>query len=158
MGPALFAALVVTQALANGRHLGVGADTAGVALAGVAAWRGASVIAVVAIAAVSRRARARWRRGRRSASRQQRAASTLARRDHGVDRPRGVHGRRARRARALRVAGRGSSSAARSAPARSSPTSRGSSARASGSAAYGPGAAVVTSRQPSASASSCAIP
>ena len=53
MAPALFAALVVTQALADGRHLAVGADTAGVALAGVAAWRGASVIAVVAIAAVT---------------------------------------------------------------------------------------------------------
>ena len=53
MAPALFAALVVTQALADGRRLGVGADTAGVALAGIAAWRGASVIAVVAIAAVT---------------------------------------------------------------------------------------------------------
>jgi branched-subunit amino acid transport protein len=39
MGPALFAALVVTQVLADGKDLGVGADTAGVALAGVAAWR-----------------------------------------------------------------------------------------------------------------------
>ena len=53
MAPALFAALVVTQALADGRDLGIGADTAGVALAGVAAWRGASVIAVVAIAAAT---------------------------------------------------------------------------------------------------------
>jgi branched chain amino acid efflux pump len=53
MAPALFSALVVTQALANGREWGIGADTAGVALAGVAAWRGASVIAVVAIAAVT---------------------------------------------------------------------------------------------------------
>jgi branched-subunit amino acid transport protein len=53
MAPALFAALVVTQALADGREWAVGADTAGVALAGVAAWRGASVIAVVAIAAVT---------------------------------------------------------------------------------------------------------
>jgi branched-subunit amino acid transport protein len=53
MAPALFAALVVTQALADGRDLGVGADTAGVALAGVAAWRGASVIVVVAVAAVT---------------------------------------------------------------------------------------------------------
>jgi hypothetical protein len=53
MAPALFAALVVTQVLADGRDLGVGADTAGVALAGVAAWRGASVITVVAIAAVT---------------------------------------------------------------------------------------------------------
>jgi branched-subunit amino acid transport protein len=53
MAPALFAALVVTQALADGRHLGVGADTAGVTLAGVVAWRGGSVIAVVAVATVT---------------------------------------------------------------------------------------------------------
>jgi branched-subunit amino acid transport protein len=53
MAPALFAALVVTQALADGRHWAVGADTVGVALAGLAAWRGASVIVVVAIAAVT---------------------------------------------------------------------------------------------------------
>jgi branched-subunit amino acid transport protein len=53
MAPALFAALVVTQVLANGSELGVGADTAGVALAGVAAWRGASVITVVTVAAVT---------------------------------------------------------------------------------------------------------
>jgi branched-subunit amino acid transport protein len=53
MAPALFAALVVTQALADGRHLAVGADTAGVALAGIAAWRGASVIVVVTVAAVT---------------------------------------------------------------------------------------------------------
>jgi branched-subunit amino acid transport protein len=51
MAPALFAALVATQALADGDHWKVGADTAGVALAGVAAWRGVSVIVVVAIAA-----------------------------------------------------------------------------------------------------------
>jgi len=53
MAPALFAALVVTQVLADGRELAVGADTAGVALAGVAAWRGASVITVVTVAAVT---------------------------------------------------------------------------------------------------------
>ena len=53
MAPALFAALVVTQALADGRDWAVGADTAGVALASLAAWRGASVIVVVAIAAVT---------------------------------------------------------------------------------------------------------
>ena len=53
MAPALFAALVVTQALADGRHWAVGADTVGVALSGIAAWRGASVIVVVAIAAVT---------------------------------------------------------------------------------------------------------
>jgi branched-subunit amino acid transport protein len=52
MAPALFAALVVTQALADGRHLGVGADTVGVTLAGLVAWRGGSVIAVVAVAAL----------------------------------------------------------------------------------------------------------
>jgi branched-subunit amino acid transport protein len=53
MAPALFAALVVTQALADGRDWAVGADTAGVALASLAAWRGASVIVVVAIAALT---------------------------------------------------------------------------------------------------------
>jgi branched-subunit amino acid transport protein len=53
MAPALFAALVVTQALADGRHWAIGADTVGVALSGIAAWRGASVILVVAIAAVT---------------------------------------------------------------------------------------------------------
>ena len=53
---------------------------------------------------------------------------------------------------------RGSSSAVRSAAPRSSATRRGSSERAIGSAAYGPGAGVVTSRQPSASASSWAMP
>ena len=53
MAPALFAALVVTQVLADGRDLAVGADTAGVALAGVAAWRGASVITVVTVAAAT---------------------------------------------------------------------------------------------------------
>ena len=53
MAPALFAALVVTQVLADGRDLGVGADTAGVALAGVVAWRGASVIIVVTVAALT---------------------------------------------------------------------------------------------------------
>ena len=44
MAPALFAALVVTQALAEGRDWAIGADTAGVALCGIAAWRGSSVI------------------------------------------------------------------------------------------------------------------
>jgi branched-subunit amino acid transport protein len=53
MAPALFAALVVTQALAEGRDWAVGADTVGVAIAGLAAWRGASVIVVVAVAVVT---------------------------------------------------------------------------------------------------------
>jgi branched-subunit amino acid transport protein len=52
LAPALLAALVVTQALADGKHVGVGADTVGVAVAGVAIWRGASILVTVAIAAV----------------------------------------------------------------------------------------------------------
>jgi branched-subunit amino acid transport protein len=51
MAPALLAALVVSSALADGRHLHVGADSAGVAVAGIALWRGASVISGVVIAA-----------------------------------------------------------------------------------------------------------
>jgi branched-subunit amino acid transport protein len=50
MAPALLAALVVTAALADGDHLAVGADTAGVGVAGLALWKGANVIAGVAIA------------------------------------------------------------------------------------------------------------
>jgi branched-subunit amino acid transport protein len=50
LAPALLTALVVTSALADGDRLAVGADTAGVAVAGVAMWRGASVLAGVAIA------------------------------------------------------------------------------------------------------------
>jgi branched-subunit amino acid transport protein len=52
MAPALLAALVCTAALANGHRLGVGANTAGVAVAGVALWRGANVILAVVIAVV----------------------------------------------------------------------------------------------------------
>jgi branched-subunit amino acid transport protein len=52
MAPALLVALVVTQALADGKHLAIGADTAGVALAGVAIWRGGSILLAVAIAVV----------------------------------------------------------------------------------------------------------
>jgi branched-subunit amino acid transport protein len=51
LAPALLAALIVTQALAHGRHFHVGADTAGVAVAGGVLWRGGSVIAGVAVAA-----------------------------------------------------------------------------------------------------------
>ena len=51
MAPALLAALIVTNALADGGRIGVGADTAGVAVAGVALWRGASVVVAVVIAA-----------------------------------------------------------------------------------------------------------
>ena len=52
MAPALLAALVCTATLAEGDDLAVGAETAGVAVAGVALWRGASVIVGVAIATV----------------------------------------------------------------------------------------------------------
>jgi branched-subunit amino acid transport protein len=52
LAPALFAALVATQALANGGHLAVGADTVGVAAGGLVAWRFGSVIGCVVVAAV----------------------------------------------------------------------------------------------------------
>jgi branched-subunit amino acid transport protein len=51
MAPALLAALVCVSALADGRHLAIGADTGGVAVAGVALLRGANVIVAVLIAA-----------------------------------------------------------------------------------------------------------
>ena len=51
MAPALLAALVVTAALADGDRLAVGADTAGVAVAGAALWRGVNIIIGVLIAA-----------------------------------------------------------------------------------------------------------
>ena len=51
MAPALLAALVVANALADGERLAVGADTAGVAVAGVVLWRGGSVVAGVFVAA-----------------------------------------------------------------------------------------------------------
>ena len=52
MAPALLAALVVSAALANGRHLAVGAQTAGVAVAGLVLARGGSVLTGVAVAVV----------------------------------------------------------------------------------------------------------
>ena len=52
MAPALLAALVCTATLADGSRLSVGADTAGVAVAGVLLWRGASVMVGVAVATV----------------------------------------------------------------------------------------------------------
>jgi branched-subunit amino acid transport protein len=52
MAPALLAALVCTATLADGDEWRVGADTAGVAVAGVLLWRGASVIVGVAAAAL----------------------------------------------------------------------------------------------------------
>jgi branched-subunit amino acid transport protein len=50
MVPALLAALVVTAAIADGRRIQVGADTAGVAAALLVAWRGGSMLAVVLVA------------------------------------------------------------------------------------------------------------
>jgi len=50
MAPALLAALVVTSALADGRHIEVGPKTAGVALAGIVLARGGSVLTGVLLA------------------------------------------------------------------------------------------------------------
>ena len=50
LAPALLAALVVAQALADGERLHAGADTAGVAVAGVMVWRRSSVLSAVAMA------------------------------------------------------------------------------------------------------------
>ena len=51
LAPALFAALVVTQALADGRHLHVGPETAGVAVGGLVAWKTDSIVGCVLAAA-----------------------------------------------------------------------------------------------------------
>jgi len=48
---AVLTALVVTVILADGKQLGVGPETAGVAAAGLVAWRGGSVILCVVVAA-----------------------------------------------------------------------------------------------------------
>lgn len=51
MAPVLLAALVVTSTFADGRHLQVGASTAGVAVAGVLIWRRHSIVLSVVVAA-----------------------------------------------------------------------------------------------------------
>jgi branched-subunit amino acid transport protein len=51
MAPALLAALVCVSALTDGDEWAVGPDTAGVAAAGLLLWRGANVVAGVAVAA-----------------------------------------------------------------------------------------------------------
>lgn len=51
LAPALLAALVATQALADGQRLAVGPETAGVAAGGLVAWRTGSIIACVVVAA-----------------------------------------------------------------------------------------------------------
>jgi branched-subunit amino acid transport protein len=50
MAPALLSALIVTQALADGERWHVGAETAGVAVAGIVTWRGGSVLPAVGLA------------------------------------------------------------------------------------------------------------
>jgi len=51
LAPALLAALVVTQTLAEGKTLTVGPATAGVVAGGLVAWRTQSIIACVVVAA-----------------------------------------------------------------------------------------------------------
>jgi branched-subunit amino acid transport protein len=51
LAPALLAALVVTQALADGQRLAVGSDTAGVVAGGLVAWRTGSMVGCVLLAA-----------------------------------------------------------------------------------------------------------
>jgi branched-subunit amino acid transport protein len=51
MAPALLAALVCVSALTHGRHPAIGANTVGVAVAGVTLLRGANVIVAVVVAA-----------------------------------------------------------------------------------------------------------
>lgn len=53
LAPALLAALVCASALAEGDRLAVGADTAGVAVAGVILARGGSIVLGVAVAAAT---------------------------------------------------------------------------------------------------------
>jgi branched-subunit amino acid transport protein len=52
LAPALLAALIITQSLADGSELAVGTDTAGVVAGGLVAWRTGSVIGCVVTAAV----------------------------------------------------------------------------------------------------------
>jgi branched-subunit amino acid transport protein len=51
LAPALFSALVVTQALADGGDVTVGPETAGVAAGALVAWRTGSMVACVVLAA-----------------------------------------------------------------------------------------------------------
>ena len=52
LAPALLAALVFTQAFADGKDLAVGAETVGVVAGGLVAWRSGSIVACVIVAAV----------------------------------------------------------------------------------------------------------
>ena len=53
LAPALLAALVITNAAADGTRVQIGADTGGVTLAGLLLLRGVGVLPVVVVAAVS---------------------------------------------------------------------------------------------------------
>ena len=52
MAPALLAALIVTNALADGERLAPGADTVGVAVGAIVVWRWGSIVGCVVAAAV----------------------------------------------------------------------------------------------------------
>ncbi len=52
MAPALLAALIVTNALADGDRIALGADTAGVAAGALVVWRWGSIVGCVVVAAV----------------------------------------------------------------------------------------------------------
>ena len=51
LAPALLAALVVTQTLADGHRIAVGKETVGVIAGGAVAWRTGSIIGCVLVAA-----------------------------------------------------------------------------------------------------------
>ena len=53
LSPALLAALVATQAFAEGDRLALNADTVGIAAGGLAIWRTESIIACVVVAAAA---------------------------------------------------------------------------------------------------------
>jgi branched-subunit amino acid transport protein len=50
LAPALLGALVITDALADGRHLHAGAEAVGVAAGGLVAWRTGSTVGAIAAA------------------------------------------------------------------------------------------------------------
>lgn len=52
MAPALLAALIASNALADGDRLHIGADTAGVGAAALVVWRTGSIVGAVLVAAV----------------------------------------------------------------------------------------------------------
>jgi branched-subunit amino acid transport protein len=52
LAPALLAALVVTQTLADGKELAVGDQTVGVIAGGLVAWKTGSIIGCVVVAAM----------------------------------------------------------------------------------------------------------